>query len=65
MILYVVRHGQPLGHDGSPASQNPGLSPVGTRQAQRAAEQVAKWGIDALVSSAHQRAIETALPLRG
>lgn len=63
VILYVVRHGQPIGHGGSPSTPNPGLTPTGQRQAEQVAQQLEAWGIDYLYSSSQARAIETALPV--
>lgn len=64
MILYLIRHGQPLGHGGGPSSPNPGLTPTGHRQAERVATQLKAWGIDFLYSSSQARAIETALAVQ-
>jgi len=63
LILYLVRHGQPLGQRDGVTSPNPGLTEAGHRQAERVAIQLEAWGIDFLYSSSHQRAVETAQPI--
>lgn len=56
MILYYVRHGDPI--------YNPNqLTPLGERQAEAVAKRVATHGIDRIYSSPSNRARQTAEPL--
>ena len=55
MILYYVRHGDPI--------YNPdGLTPLGKRQAEACARLLCRTGLDEIYSSTSQRAIDTATP---
>ena len=55
MILYYVRHGDPI--------YNPdGLTPLGKRQAEACAKLLCRTGLDEIYSSTSQRAIDTATP---
>ncbi len=60
--LILVRHGEPE-MDGADAAHDPGLSPLGLRQAQWAADALSAEPIDAIVTSPLQRARQTAQPL--
>ena len=56
MILYYVRHGDPI--------YNPNqLTPLGERQAEAVAKRLAVYGIDRIYSSPSNRALQTAEPL--
>ena len=56
MILYYVRHGDPI--------YNPNqLTPLGERQAEAVAKRLAVYGIDRIYSSPSNRARQTAEPL--
>lgn len=58
----LIRHGLP--HEGHPHHPgDPPLHPLGRRHAERLARQLAREGIDRIVSSPQQRAIDTAAPL--
>ncbi|MBT2301906.1 histidine phosphatase family protein [Variovorax paradoxus] len=60
--LLLIRHGLPHeGHPGQP--HDPPLHLLGRRHAQRLARQLAADGIDRIVCSPQQRAIDTAMPL--
>lgn len=65
MELVLVRHAEPWrvdgGGDGAPA--DPGLTPEGSRQAERLAAWLAHEQVDAVLSSPQRRARETAAPL--
>jgi broad specificity phosphatase PhoE len=62
--IWLVRHAdayeQPLAEDGV---FDPGLSPLGWRQAERLAERLAAVGVQALYTSDARRAVETAAPV--
>ena len=55
MILFYVRHGQPVY---SPDS----LTPLGKKQAESVAKRLAQYGVDEIYSSTSKRAIDTARP---
>ena len=55
MILYYVRHGDPIYNPDS-------LTPLGLRQAESVAHRLAQFGLDAVYSSSSNRAYLTALP---
>ena len=56
MLLYYVRHGDPI--------YNPDqLTPLGQRQAEAIGKRLAVHGIDKIYSSTSTRAYQTALPL--
>jgi broad specificity phosphatase PhoE len=60
--LILIRHGLP--HEGHPTHPNdPPLMPDGHRHAERLAERLKHEGIDRIVCSPQQRAIDTATPL--
>lgn len=60
--LFLIRHGLP--HEGHPLFPgDPPLHPDGVRHARRLATAMAKLGIDRIVSSPQQRALDTAMPL--
>lgn len=60
--LFLIRHGLP--HEDHPLSPgDPPLHPQGVRHARRLATVMAQLGIDRIVSSPQQRALETASPL--
>ena len=56
MILYYIRHGDPIYHPDS-------LTPLGKREAEAVAKRLAVYGVDGIYSSTSNRAIETAAPL--
>ena len=56
MILYYVRHGDPIYHPNQ-------LTPLGHRQAEAAAKRLAVHGIDRIFTSPSNRARQTAQPL--
>lgn len=56
MILYYVRHGDPIYHPDS-------LTQLGQLQAAAAAKRLARYGMDRIYSSTSNRAIQTAQPL--
>jgi probable phosphoglycerate mutase len=63
--LVLVRHAEPervIGVDGA-APADPGLTPLGQRQAKALAEWLATEGVDAIWASPLRRAVETAQPL--
>lgn len=56
MLLYYVRHGDPI--------YNPDcLTPLGKRQAEAVGKRIATFGVDKIFASTSQRAYETAIPL--
>ena len=55
MILYYVRHGDPIYDPDS-------LTPLGKRQAEAVAKRLARYGLDEIYVSSSQRAKETAQP---
>ena len=55
MIIYFVRHGHP-------DYKNDCLTPLGKKQAERAAEVISALGVDEIYASTKGRAIETAEP---
>lgn len=60
--LWVIRHGQPdEGHAAAP--HDPPLLPDGRRHARRLAHRLKPVGIERIVSSPQQRALQTAAPL--
>lgn len=61
-LLYLVRHGEPSGTWGQ-ADPDPGLTDLGRKQAERAAEVLRKTPPKLIVSSPLKRARETAIPL--
>ena len=60
--LYLVRHGEPSGTWGQSDDPDPGLTDLGRRQAEAAAERLAKTPPKLVVSSPLRRARETAQP---
>ncbi len=56
MILYYVRHGDPIYNPDS-------LTPLGERQAEAVAKRLALYGVDRIYSSTSNRAYQTSLPL--
>lgn len=63
MELLLIRHARPTREESSEGPADPGLSPVGLRQAEALADWLADARIDALYSSPMRRARETAAPL--
>ena len=61
--LYLVRHGEPAGTWGQSDDPDPGLTDLGRRQAEAAAERLAKTPPKLIVSSPLRRARETSVPL--
>jgi len=60
--LFLIRHGLP--HEDHPRFPgDPPLHPDGIHHAHRLATAMAKFGIDRIVSSPQQRALDTAMPL--
>lgn len=55
MILYYIRHGDPIYNPDS-------LTPLGARQAEAVAKRLARYGLDKVYSSTSNRAILTATP---
>ena len=55
MILYYIRHGDPIYNPDS-------LTPLGVRQAEAVAKRLALYGVDKIYSSTSNRAIQTAKP---
>lgn len=55
MILYYVRHGDPIYNPDS-------LTPLGERQAEAVAKRLALYGVDKVYSSTSTRAIQTSKP---
>ena len=55
MLLYYIRHGDPIYNPDS-------LTPLGHRQAEAVAHRLSRFGIDRLYASTSTRAIETATP---
>lgn len=55
MILYYVRHGDPIYDPDS-------LTPLGRRQAEAVAKRLSLYGLDEIYCSTSNRAIETAMP---
>ncbi len=60
--FYIIRHAESLGNAGAPnAGSNPGLSPMGERQADALAAHLAGGaGVQAIWSSPFERAVQTA-----
>lgn len=63
MELLLIRHARPTREEANDGPADPGLSPVGLRQAEALAHWLAADRIDALYSSPMRRARETAAPL--
>jgi broad specificity phosphatase PhoE len=61
-LLYLIRHGEPSGTWGQ-ADPDPGLTDLGRKQAEGAAERLQKTPPKLIVSSPLKRARETAIPL--
>jgi broad specificity phosphatase PhoE len=59
-MIYLIRHGEPAGSWG--AHPNPGLTPLGAKQAEAAAEALATLGAKRAITSPLQRCRETAAP---
>ncbi|HVY87409.1 MAG TPA: histidine phosphatase family protein [Hyphomonadaceae bacterium] len=59
-MIYLIRHGEPAAGWG--AHPNPGLTELGARQAQAAAETLAQAGAKRAITSPLQRSRETAAP---
>ncbi len=55
MLLYYVRHGDPVYNPDS-------LTPLGKRQAEAAAKRLSMFGLDEIYASSSERAIQTARP---
>ena len=60
--LYLIRHGEPSGTWGQAGDPDPGLTDLGRKQAEGAAETLIKLGPKTIVSSPLKRAQETAAP---
>ncbi|MBE6555467.1 MAG: histidine phosphatase family protein [Ruminococcaceae bacterium] len=56
MLLYYVRHGDPVYRPDS-------LTPLGKRQAEALGRRLARYGLDEIYTSTSDRAIETAVPV--
>lgn len=64
LILYVIRHGQPLELEENRPIPNSPLGSIGSIQAKLAAEQIEKFGgVDYIYSSTYRRALDTAVPI--
>ena len=63
MELVLIRHGRPRRVEGTDGPADPGLSPLGRRQAEALAAWLAPEGADAVYTSPLRRATETAGPL--
>jgi probable phosphoglycerate mutase len=63
MELLLIRHARPVRAENAHGPADPGLSPLGHRQAEALAAWLAPEAIDALYSSPLRRAAETAAPL--
>lgn len=63
MELLLIRHARPTREESNDGPADPGLSPVGLRQAEALADWLGGDRIDALYSSPMRRASETAAPL--
>jgi probable phosphoglycerate mutase len=63
MELLLIRHARPLRVEGVDGPADPGLSPLGRRQADALAAWLAPEGIGAVYASPLRRATETAAPL--
>lgn len=63
MELLLVRHARPLRAESIDGPADPGLSPLGRRQADALAAWLAPEAIDAIYTSPLRRALETAAPL--
>lgn len=59
-MIYLVRHGEAAASWGD--HPDPGLSPLGCKQAEAASEQLMSYGVSAALSSPMQRCRETARP---
>ena len=55
MLLFYIRHGEPLYNPDS-------LTPMGLRQAESVGRRLAQYGVDKVFASASTRAIQTATP---
>ena len=60
--LYLIRHGEPSGTWGQTTDADPGLTDLGRKQAEGAAERLMKTPPKLVVSSPLRRARETAIP---
>ncbi len=60
MDLYIARHGESLGNTGEKNCVDPELSCLGHQQSCRLAERMKDIHLDAIISSPHIRAVETA-----
>ncbi|MBQ2827614.1 MAG: histidine phosphatase family protein [Clostridia bacterium] len=60
MDLYIARHGESLGNTGEKICDDPELSMLGHEQAERLALRMKNIHLDAIISSPHIRAVETA-----
>ncbi len=58
--LYITRHGESLGNTGENNSVDPELSPLGHKQAECLAQRMKDVHLDAIISSPHIRAVQTA-----
>ena len=65
MELLLIRHARPRRVEGTDGPADPGLSPLGRRQAEAVAGWLAPEGLDAVYTSPLRRATETAAPLAG
>src|ERR687898_735184 len=63
MEMLLVRHARPLRAESIDGPADPGLSPLGRRQADALAAWLAPEAIDAIYTSPLRRALETAAPL--
>lgn len=58
--MYIARHGESLGNTGEKICDDPELSTHGRKQAERLALRMKDIHLDAIISSPHIRAVETA-----
>lgn len=59
--LYITRHGESLGNTGESNSVDPELSLLGHKQAECLAQRMKDVHLDAIISSPHKRAVQTAV----
>lgn len=58
--MYITRHGESLGNTGEKVCDDPELSSLGHKQAERLAQRMKNIHLDAIISSPHIRAVATA-----
>lgn len=65
MDLYIARHGESLGNTGEKVCVDPELSLLGHKQSECLAQRMKNIHLDAIISSPHMRAVQTASKTAG